>query len=960
MMNENNILRRTNSDGFHTVTHYNCKDNQEKEKRLSNKNISQIALFKTDAKPKCGRIKLFNNDEGNEFNIIFLERNKNLLTVQTPSLSNENGRSRLNRECYNKNDSSEICNVENSSLSDLSIRNKGINYFQAKFITTLAESQKVLYKNYCINTDNNVDICKVEKENDLQFDKDSILNSKQASNAKHNNHNDKVQLLQSNLIDNNQTDLNQINLFTSNNSLMNSEAKNQNQKEKDAPNVIDATIHKAHNLSHEINIQEIEKDKEYETEFSFPQKQVSHRYKPNDILINKAFFEMRYLNQNLKNISKIANSIKVKEPIIDETNKQKNFYFYVDNRNVMKYTSLFWKKMDTAIFQFNNKQFDKSYKHLKEESIINTLDEFTEVLILIQGFNKSVLGEFLAYDKSPNDKFKVTQIFISKLDMQKEKLISSLRFLLSLFILPNQNWDNIINYFSITYYNDNKYSLSSFKSENEISELCIFGLKINQLRRNTHKIMEWSKFIIQFPDYNSANYEMVFNDIMANPLPLCSSTIVYDEAFINKDNQEALNSLKLPTVINTALSVNNINNNTNTNMTIITLKGAEIKHLSSELMTQLKRGDVFRRRNIKGNFHYKVFSISNDEQSIIVKNKSCSCSLLSGKKIPIDSILHIFLGTCSMTHVGYENHMTILTKNKAFELYNPNNQIILKWYNALSYLIKKSQSLNDLKQKKMNNINKSEYLTILWSEIVKNWEEYRVLFKIKNKQFWLKNQSLVQKAQGKKYHNEPTGLGSVSSLLFASRISKDQIVNLCSLGLPNWIRRDLWKILIGNQLDISETLLAGYIRIIDEEKQLKPNLPITLKISNHIEKLYHKHNGHIDMDEVVFKDNLFKIIRAFCLYRPDVLYSKQVAYFALIFYIWSNDFIEAFISLCNFVVPNCFFKFLIKDEEIANEYSLFYNDLLKKYVPNGYKYLMKFNFHWNVFFAKWAGYLFTT
>ncbi len=49
------------------------------------------------------------------------------------------------------------------------------------------------------------------------------------------------------------------------------------------------------------------------------------------------------------------------------------------------------------------------------------------------------------------------------------------------------------------------------------------------------------------------------------------------------------------------------------------------------------------------------------------------------------------------------------------------------------------------------------------------------------------------------------------------KANKEEILYLWTLGLPPWLRKYLWNIVIGNELEITEALFQGFIKTIFRE-----------------------------------------------------------------------------------------------------------------------------------------------
>ena len=102
---------------------------------------------------------------------------------------------------------------------------------------------------------------------------------------------------------------------------------------------------------------------QFAREFSFSSKTFLERIKKKGFETNKNFFRFRYVYNQTKDSTDIK-----------EYKKEKKF---------VKYSYWFFKKIESAIFSFNLKNYDKCYEELKASGIINDDREFAQFLIII-------------------------------------------------------------------------------------------------------------------------------------------------------------------------------------------------------------------------------------------------------------------------------------------------------------------------------------------------------------------------------------------------------------------------------------------------------------------------------------------------------------------------------------------------------------------------------------------------
>ena len=182
-----------------------------------------------------------------------------------------------------------------------------------------------------------------------------------------------------------------------------------------------------------------------------------------------------------------------------------------------------------------------------------------------------------------------------------------------------------------------------------------------------------------------------------------------------------------------------------------------------------------------------------------------------------------------------------------------------------------------------------------------------------------------------------------------------------SLGVPEWLRKKLWPLMIGNESLINENIFNFYLKQVEQvdfneisrtlEEKLKQDAlnpkarniylnkantqmidfdksvkkfemnfslePLLNEIIIDIVNISKKYSKEIEIDNIdklTLQKELFEIIRVFCMSRPDVTYSKQITYIALFLYLNSENFYTAFVNLSNIMISSYLIKFLTNDE----------------------------------------------
>jgi hypothetical protein len=257
--------------------------------------------------------------------------------------------------------------------------------------------------------------------------------------------------------------------------------------------------------------------------------------------------------------------------------------------------------------------------------------------------------------------------------------------------------------------------------------------------------------------------------------------------------------------------------------------------------------------------------------------------------------------------------------------------------------------------------NNYDIISKIWKdEILNNWADYRKFILIKE------TRELVNKEK-------------LDLLSKSIQTNKGQIIYLWKLGLPNWLRKKMWKTIIKDKCEICENLYDNYVKLMKDEVELNfqnfnktfnPRKSITALLNDnskatqndilkHINKIIKKYSDlNLIEDNKKFKKDIFTIIKAFSLHRPDIIYSNHIAYVITIFYLNSQSCYDTFYSFCNVVIPSFLFKFIIKDEIFIESFSDFFKTIFKENFPKLNDLFIKYDIEIKLFFHKWIKYLF--
>ena len=161
----------------------------------------------------------------------------------------------------------------------------------------------------------------------------------------------------------------------------------------------------------------------------------NYRYNFKNIDRGNYYFKNRYIEEKLNEINK---TIKEKINLSRQSSSLINDSNYEKENEKRKCNTEFLLIKEKAIISFNLKKYEESFQYLKNSGVIKNEEEFGTFLLVISGFDKFILGEFLAKEKPPNDTKVVLFSFLNSIDMDFKRVtfLDSLRFLLSRLVLP--------------------------------------------------------------------------------------------------------------------------------------------------------------------------------------------------------------------------------------------------------------------------------------------------------------------------------------------------------------------------------------------------------------------------------------------------------------------------------------------------------------------------------------------
>ena len=509
---------------------------------------------------KYGITKINTKINNNSFKIILLDKKINRKYTKkqsftnlsvTCSIINDNKKNNI-KEIKSENNFDESYDQLDNKINDLLIENNKIKKISPENIKLDYLSDKNIIKREMNN--NNINILNTDNDNN----EEDLFNSSLNENIKINDLMNKSNLI--NERENNgkiKLKLKASHSFTSLPIKLNREISpynNNNNKDfqlckKKSIISLDCPINTNKN-SIFSPINELLNSTSENKEYNFTNKE-NKRYKNiQEIKDDKNYFRLLYLSSNLIDVLKKKEILKNEEndeSMISDLNNQ-NYYIYTNDRNVIKLISLFFKKVQKAIYLFNTGKFENAYKSLLDDKIINNKNMFALFLLTTQGIDKEKLYLFLSKNIGINRKFTILKNYLAFFDFSFQTIIVSFNFLLDTIFIPSKNNDDIISLFAEAFIRDNHEMVKKNPemSKNEIKNICGLILKLNHIMydpdEEKHKNKE--EFINSNINDTTINWNPDLNHLISNDPSTTMGLVnyshvcgyVYDEYIKNENS----------------------------------------------------------------------------------------------------------------------------------------------------------------------------------------------------------------------------------------------------------------------------------------------------------------------------------------------------------------------------------------------------------------------------------------
>ena len=733
---------------------------------------------------------------------------------------------------------------------------------------------------------------------------------------------------------------------------------------------------------------------------------------------NNIFLDQRYSHVNpTNNKFSLSNNIYLSFFIKNPSTQCSNS---IDKDSELRhYHSQFLKITENSILYFNLKQYEDSFLYLYKNGIIKNLKEFGEFLLVGNGFDKFIIGEFLAKNDLPNDKKEVLKGFVNGIKMKYKEIsfLECFRFFMKRFYLPKDAnlILEIMNAFCQTYFETNKNNeefVNIFKSSNSIYLLISTLLAVNTMftRKDIKNIniIKKEEFISMNKDIQPAFLMNIYDQLKNHPLEIGNENYnenVYKRMSALIKENFSKNS-KIRKTINTDINTNNLYINENdsndeneafNDYVIVENNNFIENNIDSFNLTKnlYNFGDQDKEILIKiQKFHKFVGNdLKHEREFLVYENYT---KLIWGKNVEINKDkgnLHVLLiNEINDVYNGIEhsdvlkkyietypkevkekNHfITIITDKREINLKSDSLKTALLWFKALKSLVLKVKNENILKKKEsISEINTKFKLKLeeLWKDfILPKWNIY--------------GKYIIKKLQKRKDSKIAQSTSNKTIITIINEIANNTILEYYDffrffrIGLPPFCRGTIWRILIGNPCCMTETLYENYLNKIEKvdfndfDKRYHEDNNSIFNIEYNINQMitdvikakdYFKEEllkSKIDQEQIMIKS--YNILRVFYLIRNDLTYKRSILPLIYVFLIVEGEEYNAFCDIYNLICNNDIIKFYIDDETYIMKSLDFFNNLVEKKLPKIYKHFKNLEISHDLFFIPWITELFSS
>ena len=260
----------------------------------------------------------------------------------------------------------------------------------------------------------------------------------------------------------------------------------------------------------------------------------------------------------------------------------------------------------------------------------------------------------------------------------------------------------------------------------------------------------------------------------------------------------------------------------------------------------------------------------------------------------------------------------------------------------------------------------------LWKEfILPNWNIYGKYIIEK-----LQKRNEMKETKGPLPNSNKTIIDIIKDVAGSKILEYYDFFRLYKIGLPQFCRGTIWRILIGNPCCMTESLYEKYLEKIEKvdfkdfdmryhednntifnfEYNINQMIVDVIKEKDRLKEELIKYK--IDVELIMNKS--YNISRVLYLIRKDLIYKKGILTLIYVFLIIETEEYNAFCNIYNLICNNDIIKYYIDNEADIKKYIDFFSNLVQRHLPQIHKHFKNLEISYDLFFIQWMSELFSS
>ena len=206
-------------------------------------------------------------------------------------------------------------------------------------------------------------------------------------------------------------------------------------------------------------------------------------------------------------------------------------------------------------------------------------------------------------------------------------------------------------------------------------------------------------------------------------------------------------------------------------------------------------------------------------------------------------------------------------------------------------------------------------------------------------------------------------------------IGNKKIRSLCAKGIPTDLRSQIWSLLIGNRIVISQEIYNDYLKLAEkvykEQKEIALNVDNNNNCNNTKNELYSKHKKRIASIILIENDQrrtfpnldffhnsrdqsrLLRILKVYACCRPDMGYVQGMSHVVGLLLLILGSELETFTCFLNLMDSRNNVQFYQLDRYTISRYTKTFDYFFQLHLPDLYAYFSEIGITSEMFLLDW-------